>query len=79
MNGTLRSENIMVEIAVPLSGILTKLGWSRRKFFHKRLELVDSGVIFYRREGRPPVKRIYAFPTRIERWVGLKASKGEMI
>ncbi|MBW2609220.1 MAG: hypothetical protein JRC68_02620, partial [Deltaproteobacteria bacterium] len=51
LEGTIRSRNIMVEIAIPLPGILAKLGWSRRKFFYKRPELEDSGVIFYRREG----------------------------
>ena len=79
LEGTMRLRDIMVEIAIPLNDILIKLGWSRRKFFYKRPELEDAGVIFYRREGRPPVKRIYAFPSRIERWVSYKAAKREII
>ena len=73
------SEVLMVEVAIPLTGILAKLGWSRRKFFYRKAELLDAGVIFYRREGRPPVKKIYAFSSRLERWISLKASKREVI
>lgn len=66
-----------VELAVPLDKILEVFGWSRRKFFYWRQELKDAGVIFYRNEGRPPRRRVYAFPSRIQKFISLKSSKGE--
>jgi len=81
----------MIDFAIYLDGkepgnprpdeitILRLLGWSRRKFFMKIEELQDAGVIFYRNEGRPPRKRICAFPSRIVKWVSLKSSKREVL
>ena len=68
-----------VESAVYLKDILAILGWSRRKFFRRREELIRCGAIFYRRQGRPPQKRICAFPSTLRIWAGLKGTKGEMI
>jgi hypothetical protein len=68
-----------VEIAVPLDSILRILGWSRAKFFNKKEELHNCGAIFYINQGRPPRKRIYAFPSRLRNWISLKSSKGEII
>ena len=68
-----------IETAVYLEDILSILGWSRRKFFRRREELVSCGAIFYRRQGRPPKKRICAFPSTLMIWAQLKATKGEMI
>lgn len=67
------------EIAVYLDDILEILGWSRTKFFRKRMELLKSGAIFYRYQGRPPHKRILAFPSRLKNWTGLKSSQQEII
>ncbi len=67
------------EFAVYLDDILTILGWSRAKFFNKKKELDEAGAIFYRYEGRPPQRRICAFPSELRTWIRLKASKGEII
>ena len=69
----------MVETAVRLDDILRILGWSKSKFYRRRIELINAGVIFYRYEGRPPKKRLYAFPGRVQNWIALKASKREII
>jgi len=68
-----------VETAVYLTDILRILGWSRRKFFMQREDLQSAGAIFYRKQGRPPRKRICAFPSRIIRWISIKSSKGEIL
>lgn len=68
-----------VEVAVRLDDILLILGWSRKKFFLYRKELVDAGVIFYSRRGRPYRRMIFGFPSRLRSWISLKASKGEDI
>jgi len=67
------------EIAVYFEDVLKILGYSRRKFFRKRKELIDAGAIFYRYEGRPPHKRILAFPSRLKNWTGLKTSQKEIL
>jgi hypothetical protein len=67
------------ESAIRLREILAMLHWSRRKFFYLRQELQNSGVIFYINEGRPPRKKIYAFPYQILRWTSLKGAKGEIL
>jgi hypothetical protein len=68
-----------IETAVYLEDILAILGWLRSKFYTKKAELEASGVIFCRREGRPPAKRICAFPSELWIWVKLKAANDEMI
>jgi len=70
-----------VEIAVNVKDIIKMLGWSLRKFHTPKWkkELISAGVIFYRMEGRPRKKKIYAFPSRLIKWVAHKAAKGEMI
>ncbi len=67
------------EAAVYLDGILKILGWSKAKFFNHKEELEACGAIFYRYEGRPPTRRLCAFPSELKTWVRLKAAKGEMI
>lgn len=69
----------MVEAPVYLDDILIMTGWSRRKFYYKLQELRSCGVVMYRYEGRPPRKRICAFPSKIQKWMTIKASKGEII
>ena len=68
-----------VEVAVYLDDILKIFGWSRAKFFKNLPELKSAGVVFNRYQGRPPKRRLCAFPSRIQAWISLKASKDEMI
>jgi hypothetical protein len=68
-----------IETAVYLQDILTILGWSRTEFFVRKDEPTACGAIFYRREGRPPVRRICAFPSDLWIWLKLKAANDEMI
>jgi hypothetical protein len=67
------------ERAVHLKDILQILGWSRSKFFDHKEELENCGAVFIRYEGRPPTKRICAFPSELRSWIRLKASKREML
>jgi hypothetical protein len=48
---------------------------SERKMRYMRQELYESGVIFYMRKGRPPKKRVCAFPSRLKAWAALKSAK----
>ena len=66
-----------VETAVHLEDILRILGWSQSKFYRRRWELDDLGIIFYRYQGRPPVRRLCAFPSDLRAWIRAKAKKGE--
>ena len=52
---------------------------SLSKAYRKRVELMQSGVIFYMHRGRPPKKRMMFFPSIVCKWTGLKAAKGEVI
>jgi hypothetical protein len=52
---------------------------SERKMQSLREELVNSGAIFYMKLGRPPRKRVCAFPSVLRNWSILKSSKREMI
>jgi len=68
-----------VEVAINLKDICKMLGWSQSKFFQRRQELIDMGVIFYRMALKPPRPNIYAFPSRIHKYVAAKARKGEVL
>ena len=70
--------NPMVEEAVYLEDILKILGWSRRKFFRNKDDLVSVGAVFYRNEGRPPTKKICSYPSRLIDYVTSKAKKNEV-
>ena len=37
-------------------------------------ELLEAGVIFYIRVGRPPRKRVAAFPSLLQRWTIIKST-----
>ncbi len=54
-------------------------GMSPSKAYRKRKELLNCGAIFYMHRGRPPRKRMMFFPSIIRRWIGIKASRGEII
>ena len=68
-----------VETAVYLKDILKLLRWSERRFRRNREELLDAGVIFYRKEGRPRARRVYAFPSELRHWIKLKSRRREPI
>ena len=44
-----------------MESIAKFLGWSRSKLGYKRQELYDANVIFYKWEGKPRTKVMYAF------------------
>jgi len=48
---------------------------SERKMRYKKQELYDCGTIFYMKVGRPPRKRVCAFPSRLKTWAALKSTK----
>lgn len=77
--GRPEGQDLMFEVSILIQHILKVLGWSERKFYYNRNELVELGIVFYRREGRPPRRKIYAFPSRIQRYVTAKALKGELL
>lgn len=52
---------------------------SERKMQSLREELVYCGAIFYQKLGRPPRKRVCAFPSILKAWQIKKSSKREMI
>lgn len=52
---------------------------SERAMISKRKELLEYGVIFYMHHGRPPKKRVCAFPSLLQRWVIMKALDGRVI
>jgi len=68
-----------VEVAMPLRDILKMLGWSQSKFYQRKAELIQMGVIFYRMSLKPPRPNIYAFPSRIHKYIIAKARNGEVL
>jgi hypothetical protein len=54
-------------------------GISTRSMIKRRRELLECGAIFYMNHGRPPKKRVCAFPSLLFRWTILKSSKGKVI
>lgn len=45
--------------------------------FRQRQEMLQAGAIFYRVQGSPPRKNVYAFPTLLRRYI--VTSAGEMM
>lgn len=52
---------------------------SERKMISLKAELCACGAIFYMNLGRPPRKRVCAFPSILKVWQIKKSSKGQMI
>ena len=61
-------------------------GWSEiarmfacpeRTIMRRRDDLRRHGVIFYRVEGRPPRRYVYAFPSVLKAWAIKNASEGK--
>jgi len=59
------------------SSICATLGCSRWTAMRRKAELQAAGVIFYMKQGKPPKRNVYHFPSRLRAWIGLKSSKGE--
>lgn len=52
---------------------------SDRKMKGYREELRAGGFIFYKYVGRPPQRRVCAFPSSLKKWIAIKSAKGEML
>ena len=48
----------------------------KRTMMRRKKDLIRHGAIFYRVEGRPPRKYVYAFPSVLKAWMIKKASEG---
>ena len=59
--------------------IAEMFGVTERTMKARRQEFLEAGVIFYMNHGRPPRKRVCAFPSLLRRWTILKAGDGEAI
>ena len=59
--------------------IARMFGVSERTMITRKKELLECGAIFYMHHGAPPRKMVCAFPSILQRWVILKASKGRVI
>lgn len=66
----------------------TLVGWkaiaevfkkTSRTVIKKRIELKESGVIFYTDMGRPPRQQVCCFPSILKAWITMKTLKGEKI
>lgn len=75
-----------IEIAVEIDDILKITGWSRSQFYKFLPELRAAGVVFLQRKTvkckdgkRRMIKKTKAFPSRIQTWISIKASKGEIL
>lgn len=55
------------------------MGWSERKAKMKKDELLQAGVIFYSRMGRPPRVNVQCFPSVIQDWTIKKSFKMEIL
>ena len=68
-----------VETAIGSEDIMSMLGWCRSKYYSRVEELERLGVIFYKREGHPPRKKIKAFPSRVIKYAGLAGKRNTPI
>jgi hypothetical protein len=50
---------------------------SETKMIRYKEELQELGVIFYSFHGRPPQRRVHAFPVKLMAWQGEKTKRGE--
>ena len=68
------------EVPIFFNDIIAMLSCSQWKFFLKhRKRMVEAGTIFYIFKGRPPIRKIAAYPSDIRRYVRMKARNGEML
>lgn len=68
----------MENLLIGWKAIADYLGCCERTAKAKRDELSASGVIFYQRLGRPPQKRVCAWPGKIRAWTARKSMIGEV-
>lgn len=54
-------------------------GCSVNQIRRHRDELHQCGVIFYIKHGRPPARRVHAFPIKLMAWQGILNKKGRII
>ena len=59
--------------------IAKMFGVTDRTMKARRRELMDAGIVFYQNHGRPPKKRVCAFPSLLLRWTVIKGSGGKTI
>ena len=59
--------------------IAQMFGVTERTMKARREELFEAGVIFYMNHGRPPRRRVCAFPSVLKMWTVLKGGSGEPI
>ena len=67
------------EAVIGWASVARCLGCSESKVRKMKKELIEAGVVFETRRGRPPQKRIAFFPSVLRRWTGVKARKGERV
>ncbi|MDD5007489.1 MAG: hypothetical protein PHC68_03690 [Syntrophorhabdaceae bacterium] len=54
-------------------------GMSIRKAQYMKDKLLNAGVIYYMRVGRPPRKRMVFFPSLVKRYMGLMGNYREIV
>jgi hypothetical protein len=67
------------EIISGIDNICKLLGWSRQKFDSRKPELIEAGVLFYQRTGRPPRKRGCVFLSSLKNWIAFHSSRGDIL
>jgi predicted transcriptional regulator len=71
--------NDLEEAAIGWASVARCLNCSESKVRKMKKELIEAGVVFETRRGRPPQRRIAFFPSVLRRWTGVKARKGERV
>ena len=64
-----------VEVAIGPDDICKMLDWAKATYYRRRPEMVQLGVIFYIRKGRPPRLHTRAFPSRVIKYASLCLTK----
>ncbi len=59
--------------------IAEMFGVTERTMKARREELLELGAIFYMNHGRPPRRRVCAFPALLMRWTILKGRGGGVV
>lgn len=61
------------------AAISQMFGKSVQSMIKRKKEFLESGVAFYSYYGRPPRKRICAFPSQLLRYTMVKGIRGDVI
>ncbi len=59
--------------------IAEMFGVTERTMKSRREELLELGAIFYMNHGRPPRRRVCAFPSLLKTWTILKGRGGGVV